>query len=1090
MTPTKGMEAIKELSAHSFSCYNEGDIKTENKEFQTVLNQIHDFENNMNIMVEVKMAQHEYETPMEGRISNLEETLNNFIKESRIKQKESENLVWDRETGSLPISTETNPRGLANAITTRSGLNYNPPKNLLENVTTSQEGLTTKETTIKNGDNDPDKPRKSMESFYDSIPFPGRLKKEKEKEQFRKFSENLQQLSINIPFFDTLEKMPKYAKFMKDLLTRKGKTKEISKIILNERCSAVLLNKIPFKETDPGSFTIISLMLDLGELKPTRMCIELANKSTQYPRGIAENVIIKINKFIFPVDFVVLDMKEDHNIPIILGRPFLATTHAMINVFNKKISFEVGNETITFDTEKSMKFSTPKDDECLSVDLINNVVSDLVKEILPSSTLNSFLFERILNFQQNSTNLWEEEDNNSEDLDKEGLPSDHDNWEPIRPTLFSTNTIEAKKQPPKLKELPSHLEYAFLNNNQEFLAALAWKVADIKGISPSFCTHKNLMEDNFKPVVQPQRRLNPKVQDVVKAEIIKLLDNGLIYAISDKRLSGNEYYCFLDGFSGYFQIPLAPEDQEKTTFTCPYGTFAYRRVPFGLCNAPATFQRCMTAIFHDMCKDFMEVFMNDFSVFGNSFDSCLTNLSKMLARCEETNLVLNWEKCHFMVKEGIVLGHKISKSGIEVNHAKVEVIAKLPYLTNVKGVRSFLGHAGFYQRFIKDFSKIARPMTQLLIKDAKFIFSNECMQAFDILKNKLTSASVIIAPDWNLDFELMCDASDYAIGAVLGQRIDKKFRPIYYASKTMNDAQEHYTTTEKELLAVVQKGTENLDTDHLSRLEKPDLKTLNEEAIRDSFPDEYLMAVPIRETAKDPWYADYANFLVSKIIPHGLTYHLRKKFLSDVKYYIWDDPYLKSCPDRIIQRCVFGKEMLEILKHYHTGPTGGHYGADITARKIFESRFYWPTIFRDASRYIRDCNACQRTGNISSRNQMPLTNIIVSEIFNIWGIDFMGPFPSSLNNKYILVAIDYVSKWVEAEALPTNDARVVVKFLWKLFSRFGVPKALISDRETHFYNSLLEKTLKKYGVTHRLATPIIRKQVVKLKTLTVLLKAF
>ncbi|GJW17531.1 DNA-directed DNA polymerase [Tanacetum coccineum] len=228
------------------------------------------------------------------------------------------------------------------------------------------------------------------------------------------------------------------------------------------------------------------------------MYIELTNKSTQYPRGIAENVIIKIDKFIFPLNFVVLDMKEDHKIPIILGRLFLATAHAIIDVFNKKISFEVGNETITFDIEKSMKFSTPEDDECLSVDLIDNVVSDLVKEIHPST----------------------------------------------------------EKQPPKLKELPSYLEYAFLNNNQEFpviissllnslekesllkvltqhKAALAWKGADIKGISPSFCTHKILMEDNFNPVVQPQWRLKPKVQDVVKAEIVKLLDSGLIYTISD-----------------------------------------------------------------------------------------------------------------------------------------------------------------------------------------------------------------------------------------------------------------------------------------------------------------------------------------------------------------------------------------------------------------------------------------------------------------------------------------------------------------------------------------------------------------------------
>ncbi|GJS87900.1 hypothetical protein Tco_0770536, partial [Tanacetum coccineum] len=270
-----------------------------------------------------------------------------------------------------------------------------------------------------------------------------------------------------------------------------------------------------------------------------------------------------------------------------------------------------------------------------------------------------------------------------------------------------------------------------------------------------------------------------------------------------ERLSENEFYCFLDGFFGFFQIPIASEDQEKTTFTCPYGTFSYRRMPFGLCNALATFQRCMTAIFHDMVEDFMEVFMDDFSVFGNSFNHCLSNLDKMLARCKETNLVLNWEKCHFMVKEGIVLGHKINGKGIEVDREKIDVIAKLHYPTNVKGVRSFLGHARFYRRFIKDFFMISKPMTQLLMKDAKFDFSDSFKKAFNDLKEKLTSAPILISPDWNIPFELMCDASDFSVGAVLGQRIDRKFKPIYYASKTFNDAQAHYTTTEKELLAIV-----------------------------------------------------------------------------------------------------------------------------------------------------------------------------------------------------------------------------------------------------------------------------------------------
>nr|GEY54388.1 reverse transcriptase domain-containing protein [Tanacetum cinerariifolium] len=199
----------------------------------------------------------------------------------------------------------------------------------------------------------------------------------------------------------------------------------------------------------------------------------------------------------------------------------------------------------------------------------------------------------------------------------------------------------------------------------------------------------------------------------------------------------------------------------------------------------------------------MEVFMDDFSVFGNSFKTCLSHLDKMLKWCEDTNLCLNSEKSHFMVNEGIVRDLKISKNGIEVDKAKVDVIAKLPHPTTIKGIRSFLGHAGFYRRFIQYFSKIARPMTRLLEKDNLLIFSKECIKAFQSLKKKLTEAPILVSLDWDLPFELMSNASDFAIGAVSGQRKTKHFQPIHYASKTIIDAQAHYTTTKKELLALV-----------------------------------------------------------------------------------------------------------------------------------------------------------------------------------------------------------------------------------------------------------------------------------------------
>ncbi|GJY14847.1 reverse transcriptase domain-containing protein [Tanacetum coccineum] len=486
----------------------------------------------------------------------------------------------------------------------------------------------------------------------------------------------------------------------------------------------------------------------------------------------------------------------------------------------------------------------------------------------------------------------------------------------------------------------------------------------------------------------------------------------------------------------------------------------------------------------------MEVFMDDFSVFRDSFSSYLANLDKMLKRCEDTKFALNWEKSHFMVKEGIVLGHRISRKGIEVDKAKVDVISKLPHPTTVKGIRSFLGHAGFYRRFIKDFSKISRPMTHLLEKNTPFIFSEDYILAFQTLKKKLTEAPILIAPNWD----------QYAIGAVLGQRIEKHFQPIHYASKTMTEAETNYTTTKKEMLAVVYafekfrsylimnksvvytsnheqklidtKGAENYAADHLSRLENPYENVFDPKEINETFPLETLNMVTSHDDQNTPWFADIANYHAGNFLIKGMSTQQKRKFFKDIKHYFWDDPYLfRTCADQIIRRCVFGQEALEILKACHEGPTGGHHSANITARKVFDASFFWPTIYKDAYELIKSCDACQRQGKISQRDEMPQNAIQVCEIFDVWGIDFMGPFPSSRGNKYILVAVDYLSKWVEAKALPTNDARVVVKFLKSLFSRFGAPRAIISDRGTHFCNDKFARVMSKYGVTHRLSTP-------------------
>ncbi|GJV21358.1 reverse transcriptase domain-containing protein [Tanacetum coccineum] len=648
-------------------------------------------------------------------------------------------------------------------------------------------------------------------------------------------------MSFEISFADALILMPKFTSTLKALIGNKEKLSEMARTPLNEHCSAVILNKLPEKLRDPSKFLIpcdfpgmdeclaladlgasINLMplsvwkkLSLPELTPTCMTLKLADRSITQPIGIAEDVYLKVGKFKFPADFVVVDFDADPRVPLILGRSFLKTGRALIDVYEGELTLRVGKEAITFNLDQTSRYSSNYDDNSVNrIDVIEMACEEYSQEVLgfsdviasgnptpyydpivstSSPTLtpfgdSDFLLEEVDAF------LALEDDPTSPEVDDSYYDPEGDilllesflNDDPSLPPPTQGNYLpeirkelkvcEAKTdkssidEPPevKLKDLPPHLEYAFLEGNDKLPViiakdlsveekaalikvlkshkrAIAWKLSDIKGINPEFCTHKILMEEDYKPAVQHQRRVNPKIHDVIKKEVEKLLDTGLIYPISDspwvspvhyvpkkggftvvendeneliptrlvtgwrvcidyqklneatrkdhfplpfmdqmlERLAGNEYYCFLDGFPGYFQIPIDPHDQEKTTFMCPYVTFAYRRMPFGLCNAPGTFQMCMMAIFHDMIEKMIEVFMDDFSVFGNSFENCLSRVDKMLQRREDTNLCLNWEKSHFMVKEGIVLGHKISKKEIEVDKAKVNVIAKLTHPTTI-----------------------------------------------------------------------------------------------------------------------------------------------------------------------------------------------------------------------------------------------------------------------------------------------------------------------------------------------------------------------------------------------------------------------
>nr|GEV30913.1 hypothetical protein [Tanacetum cinerariifolium] len=829
-------------------------------------------------------------------------------------------------TGTLSSNTIPNPKGEMKVVTTRRGLAYEGPSILtnspLENVVERE----TEETTDK------EQPNCQGSTTHIQPPVVPTLIPEPDVPK--------NQPKPNIPYPSRLNDQKLHKLF------------ELAKVPLNENCSAILLKKLLEKLGDPGKFLIpcdflgidvchalddlgasINIMplsickkLSLPELTPTRMTLELADRFITRPKGVSEDVFVKVGKFYFPTDFVVVDFDSDPRVRLILGRSFLRTGRALIDVYGEEITLRVNDESVTFNLNQTMRYSSTYDDNSENrVDVIDIAYEEFAQDMLDfqynSKSSNPTLVSNPLFSEDTKSEFCKEP------IVKSSLPT-------LTPFGESDFFLEEIEDFLKDESIPTGIEDSFYDPKGDILylkkRAVAWKISDIKSIDPRFCTHKFLIGEDYKPAVQSQRRVNPKINDVIKKEVIKPLDAGMIYPISDilwvspihcvpkmgsmtvvanenneliptrlvtgwrvcidyrklndatrkdhfplpftdqmlERLAGNEFYCFLDGFSGYFQIPIDPQDQEKTTFTCPYGTFAYLRMPFGLCNAP---------------------------------------------------------------------GHKISKSGIKVDSAKVDVIAKLPHPTTVKGVRIFLGHASFYRRFIQDFSKIARPMTHLLEKETPFVFSKDCIDAFETLKKKLNEAPILVVLYWNLPYELMCDAIDFAIVYAF-----EKFRPYLVLSKSIvytdHSALKYLLSKEDAKLRLLRwvlllqefditirdkKGSENLAADHLSRLENPHKDVLENKDINENFPLETLGSLSSGST---PW------------------------------------------------------------------------------------------------------------------------------------------------NKYILVAVDYLSKWVEAKTLPTNDARVVVKFLKSLFSRFGTLRAIISDRGTHCCNDQFARVMTKYEVTHRLAT--------------------
>nr|GEU62455.1 hypothetical protein [Tanacetum cinerariifolium] len=457
-----------------------------------------------------------------------------------------------------------------------------------------------------------------------SIPYPSRFQDQKlhdkANDQKEKFFQIFLDLNFNISFADSLILMPKFGPTIKTLLTNKDKLSELARTPLNEHCSAVLLKKLLEKLGDPGKFLI---------------------------------------RFV--------DFDADPRVLLILGRSFLKTKKAFIDVYEGELTLRVGKEAITLNLDQTSRYSAKYNDITANrIDVIDMACEEYSQEVLGFSNVITSgnpipYYDPDVPTSSSTLTLFGDSDFLLEEVDAFLALEDDPTSLEFDHSYFDTKgeILLLEEKAALIKVLKSHKQ------------AIARKLFDIKGINPEFYTHKILMEDDIKPVVQHQRRFNLKIHDVIKKEVLKLLDAGLIYPISDSPWVSPVHWVPKKG--GFTVVEneenkLIPtrlvmgwsvfidNHQEKTTFMCPYEMFAYRRMPFGLCNAPGTFQRSMMAIFHDMIEKTMEVFIDDFS-----------------------------EKSHFMVKEGIVLSHKISKNGMEVDKAKVDVIAKLPYPTTVKG---------------------------------------------------------------------------------------------------------------------------------------------------------------------------------------------------------------------------------------------------------------------------------------------------------------------------------------------------------------------------------------------------------------------
>ena len=699
---------------------------------------------------------------------------------------------------------------------------------------------------------------------------------------------------------------------------------------------------------------------------------------------------------------------------------------------------------------------------------------------------------------------------------------------------------------------------------KEFRDIFAWSYEEMPGIDPRIVEHEIKTYPDAKPVRQKLRPVNPKKAPAIKGEVEKLLKAGFIYPVpltewvsnpvpvtkkegairvcTDFRdlnmacpkdnyptpfidqiiddCAGSEIFSFMDGFSGYNQIQIKPEDQHKTAFICPWGTFAYKKMPFGLKNVGATFQRAMSYAFHDL-KSFVDAYLDDLAAHSKKREEHPIHLRKIFERCRRYNIRLNPHKCVFCVTSGRLLGFIVSKNGIMIDPFKVEAILKLPPPRNIRQLQSLQGKANFLRRFLANFAEVTKGYMHLLKKDTPFYWDDQADRSFEALKKALTSSPLLSPPDFSRDFLLYLAAAESTMGMVLVQEgDDHSEHVIYYLSRALVGSELAYCHVEKLALAVVHAVQrlrhylivrktivvaalnpfryiltrqliggkyskwivilQEFELEFVSAKAKKSLvfaeliselpRIEDENNEEPTFTDEHLFLI----SSSDPWYGDYLVYLQTLKLPSHLSSDERRRVRQNAKkYVIIGDTLYNRGIDCILRHCLTHEEAEKVLNDCHSGACGGHLSGLATAQKILRAGFFWPQIFKDCMNAVKRCHPCQVFTKKMRAPPAPLHPVIAVGPFARWGIDFTTCTPASARgHKYIIVAVDYFTKWAEAMPTVKNDGETAAIFIFNnIITRFGVPRQIVTDHGAHFENAMMKELAAKLGFRHDQSSP-------------------